>query len=87
MSLRFLSGPPAISDPKVDRTEFEGARGVELSGHRRSVSTGGSGPPLHFFVAGSVISTPVVDGVHLDADQHQTLGIALAGVVLRALNG
>ena len=36
-----------------------------------------------FFDAGSVTSTSVVDGVHLDESQHHTLGIALADVVAR----
>jgi lysophospholipase L1-like esterase len=35
----------------------------------------------HFFDSGSVTSASAVDGVHLDADQHQTLGRALAQVV------
>ncbi len=35
----------------------------------------------HFFDAGGVTGSSVVDGVHLDADQHVALGRALAGVV------
>ena len=35
----------------------------------------------HFFDAGSVISTSPIDGVHLDAEQHLTLGSELARVV------
>lgn len=35
----------------------------------------------HFFDSGSVTSASAVDGIHLDADQHQTLGKALAQVV------
>jgi lysophospholipase L1-like esterase len=35
----------------------------------------------HFFDAGSVTSASGVDGIHLDADQHQSLGKALAHVV------
>jgi lysophospholipase L1-like esterase len=35
----------------------------------------------HFFDAGSVTSTSVVDGIHLDADQHLSLGRALARCV------
>lgn len=35
----------------------------------------------HFFDAGSIVTTSKVDGVHLDADQHLTLGRAMAGVV------
>jgi lysophospholipase L1-like esterase len=39
----------------------------------------------HFFDAGSVIETSKVDGVHLDEDQHQRLGVALAAEVHRIL--
>lgn len=35
----------------------------------------------HYFDAGSVTSTSRVDGVHLDEDQHRTLGLALAKVI------
>jgi lysophospholipase L1-like esterase len=35
----------------------------------------------HFFDAGTVVSASTVDGVHLDADQHLTLGQAIAPVV------
>jgi lysophospholipase L1-like esterase len=35
----------------------------------------------HFFDAGTVIGSSVVDGVHLDADQHAVLGRALADIV------
>ncbi len=34
-----------------------------------------------FFDAGTVTPTSRVDGVHLDADQHERLGLAMAGVV------
>jgi len=34
-----------------------------------------------FFDAGRVTTSSVVDGVHLDADQHAALGQALAGAV------
>lgn len=35
----------------------------------------------HFFDSGSVTRASAVDGIHLDADQHQTLGKTLAAVV------
>lgn len=40
---------------------------------------------VHFFDAGSVISSSDDDGIHLDADAHRTLGLALAGEVRRIL--
>lgn len=36
----------------------------------------------HFFDAGLVTPTSRVDGVHLDEDQHHTLGVALAKAIL-----
>jgi ubiquinone/menaquinone biosynthesis C-methylase UbiE/lysophospholipase L1-like esterase len=38
-----------------------------------------------FFDAGQVAPTSTVDGVHLDADQHQALGFSLAAVVAKLL--
>jgi lysophospholipase L1-like esterase len=38
-----------------------------------------------FFDAGTVVTTSELDGVHLDADQHEILGRALAPVVARLL--
>jgi lysophospholipase L1-like esterase len=38
------------------------------------------------FDSGTVISSSKVDGVHLDADQHQVLGAAIAKVVLPLLS-
>lgn len=35
----------------------------------------------HFFDSGSVTSASAIDGIHLDAGQHPTLGKALAQVV------
>lgn len=38
-----------------------------------------------FFDANTVISSSELDGVHLDADQHQLLGMAMAGTVASVL--
>lgn len=40
-----------------------------------------------FFDAGTVITSSNVDGVHLDAEQHLALGMALASVVASVLQG
>lgn len=40
---------------------------------------------VHFFDAGSVISSSDDDGIHLDVGAHKTLGLALAGEVRRIL--
>lgn len=39
----------------------------------------------HFFDAATVVTASAVDGVHLDADQHEILGQALAPVVVGLL--
>lgn len=39
----------------------------------------------HFFDAGSVVAASKVDGVHLDCEQHATLGTALSGFVAALL--
>lgn len=41
----------------------------------------------HFFDASTVITASDADGVHLDADQHAVLGLALAPVVAQLLQG
>lgn len=41
----------------------------------------------YFFDAGLVTSSSLVDGVHLDVDQHTLLGKALAQIVADILNG
>jgi lysophospholipase L1-like esterase len=38
-----------------------------------------------FFDAGSVTSSSVVDGIHLDAEQHERLGRALVSEVVALL--
>jgi hypothetical protein len=40
---------------------------------------------MPIFDAASVTSTSPIDGVHLDAEQHGRLGLALAGVVAGTL--
>lgn len=41
----------------------------------------------HFFDSSTVVDSSVVDGVHLDAEQHLVLGKALAAVVAPLLHG
>ena len=73
--------PPPICTPKGPLTaKFAGAeqRCAGLSDAYRAVA---SDLGCHFFDAASVTTSSRVDGIHLDADQHLTLGRALAGVV------
>jgi len=73
--------PPSTGTPKgAIAAKFLGAdaRCHGLADAYREVTTS---LDCHFFDAGSVTASSRVDGIHLDADQHVTLGKALASVV------
>ena len=77
------SGHRAATNPRAAgpiATKFTGAaeKSAGLSDAYRAVA---AELGCHFFDAGSVTSASAVDGIHLDADQHQSLGKALAHVV------
>ena len=76
--------PPPVKNPRGPIAwKFEGAeeksRGLAAAFDRVAHDKNCS-----FFDAGRVTETSAVDGVHLDPEQHRTLGSALAEVV-RAL--
>ena len=73
--------PPPIRDPRGPiAPKFEGApaKCVGLAEAYRAVS---AELGCHFFDAATVTASSVVDGVHLDADQHTRLGEAMAAAV------
>jgi lysophospholipase L1-like esterase len=73
--------PPETQIPKgAIAPKFAGAqlRSVGLADAYRAVCSENA---CSFFDAGSVTTTSIVDGVHLDPDQHRTLALALAAVV------
>jgi lysophospholipase L1-like esterase len=73
--------PPPMQTPRGPvAAKFAGAeqRCSGLADAYRAVS---SDLGCHFFDAASVTSSSRVDGIHLDADQHQALARALADVV------
>jgi lysophospholipase L1-like esterase len=73
--------PPRILVPKGPiAAKFTGAaeKSAGLSDSYRAVA---AELGCHFFDAGSVTGASTVDGIHLDADQHQSLGKALAHFV------
>jgi lysophospholipase L1-like esterase len=77
--------PPPICSPKGPiAAKFLGAeqRCRGLADAYREVSSSGR---CHFFDAGTVTSASCVDGIHLDAHQHQVLGASLVPVVLPIL--
>jgi lysophospholipase L1-like esterase len=78
--------PPLIGPPKgFIAAKFLGSdercRGL-ADAYREVTSVLG----CHFFDAGSVTASSRVDGIHLDADQHLTLGHALVSVVAPILS-
>jgi len=78
--------PPALETPKGPiAPKFRGAdaKSVGLSAAYAQVARELG---CRFFDAGEVTSARRVDGVHLDADQHQTLGRALAKIASQALS-
>jgi lysophospholipase L1-like esterase len=78
--------PPPIGVPQgAIAPKFQGAsqRSAGLADAYRELS---ATLACHFFDAGSVTSSSRVDGVHLDADQHRTLGLALADPAALALS-
>lgn len=77
----LLVCPPPVGVPQGPiAPKFHGARerSAGLPDAYRELSVALS---CHFFDAGSVTASSRVDGVHLDADQHRTLGAALGSIV------
>ena len=81
----LLIAPPPITQPLgLIAAKFEGAqhRCVGFSQALKDVATALG---CHFFDAGAVVTASALDGVHLDASAHQTLGQALQPVVASLL--
>jgi lysophospholipase L1-like esterase len=79
----LIVAPPPMEEPRGPiAPKFNGgpARSVGLAADQREVA---AALECHFFDSGSVTSASRVDGVHLDADQHLTLGKALAETVMQ----
>jgi len=77
----LLIAPPPIVNPRGPlAAKFTGAadKSAGLADAYRGVA---SELGCHFFDAGSVTPASAVDGIHLDADQHERLGRALAAFV------
>jgi lysophospholipase L1-like esterase len=77
----LVVAPPPISEPKgAIAPKFDGAaqKSADLAAAMSAVA---KERDCGFFNAGAVTTTSRVDGVHLDSDQHERLGIAIAGVV------
>ena len=77
----LIVAPPPIQEPKgAIAPKFEGAAQKSV-GLAQALSVVAKERDCEFFDAGTVTTTSRVDGVHLDADQHGRLGLAMADVV------
>src|SRR5262245_26705166 len=77
----LIVAPPPIQEPKgAIAPKFEGAA-QKSAGLAAAFATVAKERDCEFFDAGTVTTTSRVDGVHLDANQHQQLGLAIADVV------
>ncbi|WP_222435955.1 GDSL-type esterase/lipase family protein [Rubripirellula tenax] len=82
----MVVAPPAIEQVQGEMaTKFQGAQrnAIGLPAALRDVA---NSLQCDFFDAGKVAQTSQVDGIHLDADQHRNLGVAIAASVLPILN-
>ena len=81
----LVIAPPPTQNPRGPlAAKFKDAESkcIGLADAFREVATASG---CHFFDAGTVTSSSRVDGIHLDEDQHLTLGRAVAEVVRRIL--
>jgi lysophospholipase L1-like esterase len=77
--------PPPIQEPQgASALKFAGAP-AKCVGLAKEYSRIATELSCHLFDAGTVIRSSVVDGIHLDADQHAILGAELAVVVGKCL--
>jgi lysophospholipase L1-like esterase len=77
----LIVAPPPIQEPKgAIAPKFAGAA-TKCAGLAAAQAAVAREHGCVFFDAGTVTSTSRIDGVHLDADQHERLGVAMAEVV------
>ena len=77
----LVIAPPPIIDPRgpiADKFTGVAAKAAGLAEAYRAVAAEWD---CHFFDSGSVTAASTVDGIHLDADQHEILGRSLARFV------
>lgn len=77
----MIVAPPAITTPQGSMAaKFHGAE-LKCLGLTAAYAEVAQAMGCAFMDAGSVVTTSLVDGVHLDAPQHMTLGQAMAQYV------
>lgn len=82
----LIVSPPVIQAPKgAIAAKFSGAdvRCIEMPSAQRQIAAEES---CAYFDAASVTTSSVVDGIHLDAEQHERLGRAIAEYVAPLLS-
>ena len=83
----LVVAPPPIQTPKGPiASKFKGGES-KCVGLAAAYKTVCEEYGCHFFDAATVAATSSVDGVHLDAEQHEALGAALSTIVGRLLPG
>jgi lysophospholipase L1-like esterase len=84
----LVVAPPPITTP-VGKPIWEKFEGAPARSERAAEAYAAIAAEMEcrFFDAGRVVSTSPHDGIHLDADHHQKLGVALAPTVALLLEG
>jgi lysophospholipase L1-like esterase len=83
----LVLAPPVIKEPRGEiATKFEGAR-QRCLGHIEAYRDVSQSKVAHFFDINSATGASMVDGVHLDSDQHATLARALTPAVRQIVGG
>lgn len=77
----LVVAPPPIGTPKGPAAPKFVGGDVKCAGIADAFRAVCADLGCHFFDAGSVVTSSVHDGVHLDADQHAVLGAELAKVI------
>jgi lysophospholipase L1-like esterase len=81
----LVVAPPRLREPAGEMADKFAGGHEKCAGAADAYGAVAAELECAFFDAGRVIRTSVVDGVHLDADQHQVLGRELAPIVARLL--
>lgn len=75
----LVVAPPPISTPQGTMASKFAGGAEKCAGLTAAYQQVCAAMDCHFFDAASVVTASVVDGVHLDLDQHATLADALVG--------
>ena len=84
-SPRWVAPPPITQPLGLIAAKFEGAQ-HRCKGFALALEEVAKAQACHFFDASQVVTASAIDGVHLDASQHLSLGHALLTVVAGLLD-